>query len=152
MVKTPRSKGGVLPLQKDKPMPFLLRYWKPLAITLAAVFLFSYGYLKGGDHERDSWIKARLAAVERNLQLNNEVSDALQKQHDITRSRYDDIRVRSSGRVFVSASGKCDERASNKGVSGDVGETIARLMRDAELQTNQLIACQEWIRRTAEGK
>lgn len=127
-------------------MPFLLANWKPIIAVLGSALLYAWGYLNGMNHEQASWQRAKLAAAEYNLKLNNEVSNELQKRHGISRSRYDAIRLRAAGRVFICATGRCDAGASAKGLSGDLGEEVTQMMLDAQRQTDQLIACQNWIR------
>lgn len=127
-------------------MPFLLANWKPIIAVLGSALLYAWGYLNGMNSEKEAWQRARLAAAEYNLKLNNEVSNELQQRHGISRSRYDAIRLRAAGRVFICATGRCDAGASAKGLSGDLGEEVTRMMLDAQRQTDQLIACQNWIR------
>jgi hypothetical protein len=127
-------------------LPAIIKYWKPLAVSLACVVLYAWGYLNGINNEKDAWQEARLKATERNLKINNEVSDELQKRYGISRNRCNDLRLRASGRLFICPTGRCDAGASSKGFSGDLGEDVTKMICDAELQTEQLIACQQWIR------
>lgn len=130
-------------------LPAIIKYWKPLAVILACVVLYAWGYLNGINNEKDAWQEARLKATERNLKINNEVSDELQKRYGISRNRFESIRLRASGRVFVCPSGRRDAGCTAKGLSGDLGEEVTRMMLDAQRQTEQLIACQQWIRSQA---
>ena len=127
-------------------MRLILANWKPLAVILACVVLYAWGYLNGMNREKEAWLEAKLKATEINLKINNEVSDELQKRHGISRNRYDAIRLRAAGRVFICATGRCDAGASAKGLSGDLGEEVTRMMLDAQRQTDQLTACQRWIK------
>ena len=129
-------------------MIWLARFWKPLGAVLAVAVIYGYGYLKGMQAEQASWQEARLKQAEHNIALNNEVSDELQTNHGITRSQYDAVLLRATGRVLITDTpGRCDETARNHGISGDVGQNVTKLMRDAQLQTQQLKACQDWIKR-----
>jgi hypothetical protein len=127
-------------------LPAIIKYWKPIAIITGSIVLYGCGYLNGMNSEKEAWQEARLKATELNLKINNEVSNELQTKHGISRNRYDAIRLRAAGRVFICATGRCDAGASAKGLSGDLGEEVTRMMLDAQRQTDQLIACQNWIR------
>ena len=117
-------------------------------MMFAVIVVFGFGYLKGINHERTIWQEAKMRQLENNLVINSEVSHELQANNNATRSRYDTIRLHAKGRVYISnTAAGCNETSRNTGVLGDVGANVTRMMRDAELQTAQLKACQEWIKR-----
>lgn len=123
-----------------------LRYWKPLSFALALAFALvaGFSYMKGRQHEQASWEAAKVKQIERQLKINSEVSNEYQKKVSGLRKRHDDfVRLHLDSLRIRAASG-CDAAPGTNGLHGGIRE-IHRLMMQADLQTQQLIALQGWI-------
>lgn len=128
-------------------MILLLKYWKPLAVVLAALLVFGYGYKLGNDHLQAEWDKALLRQHENNLKVNTEVSDAYQKKLADLRKRYDALRMRPPGSVPIpNTPGRADAAPGTNGFHGCMAEVDGySLMFQGDIQTQQLIALQNWV-------
>lgn len=123
--------------------------WKPLLIILALLVSHAWAYRHGMLAVEAEWAEAVSNQRANNLIRNERVSNALQTENANLRKRYDDLkRLRSSGSVRTGnpAIG-CNAATCGNGLSGEVADSIGILMLQADLQTKQLIACQDWIRK-----
>jgi hypothetical protein len=125
-------------------LAILLQYWKPLVIVLLLLVSNAWSLNHGMvlvEREQDAAISRQR---ENNLKVNTEVSDALQKKYASLRHRYDDIiRMRQTGGLLLSpTTGRPDAAPCTNGLSGE----ILSLMLQADLNTQQLIALQTWIK------
>lgn len=127
----------------------VLSNWKLIIIILAFAVSNAWSLNHGMNIVEAEQEAALSLQRENNLRINTEVSDDLSKKYTALRKRYDDlIRVRQASSVSnTNTSGRDNARPTANGLHGDVGETVGYpLMLQADLQTQQLIACQNWIR------
>ena len=123
-----------------------LQYWKPIAIALILIVSNAYSYKSGMDSEKHEWEIAVSESRANNLKINAEVSNDYQKKIADLRKRYDALRVRPEGGVQPtnSASG-FNAAAITNGFHVELSAPYA-LMLEADLNTQQLIALQEWVK------
>lgn len=122
-----------------------------LAGVVICAFLTLYGYHWGASDMQKEWDAAVSNARANNIKINTEVSDDLQKNYTALRKRYDAMRVRYAGDLRASDTTSGHNAAAPRiGLPWQVYEPLAALMLQADLQTQQLIGCQNWIRKLSE--
>lgn len=132
-------------------MLWVLNNWRVIAVISIGISLFVFGHVTGANRVQSRWdeaIRAEQAeavkAATKNLKVNAEVSDELQKKYAALRRRYDElVRMRSETDMPTVANTASGHHAAT-GTNGFHGNIFALLMQ-ADLQTQQLIACQKWI-------
>ena len=123
-----------------------LKYWKPLSIALAVTLLAGFSYMKGRQHEAATWEAAKVKQIERQLKINSEVSNEYQKTVAGLRRRHDDFIRMHLDSLRVRTACRPDAEAGTDGLYRNIRE-LHKLMLQADLQTQQLIALQEWVKR-----
>lgn len=143
---------------------WFLANWKLLAITGAFLASFSAGWYVRAEIAESRQERA-LAAQEKALieectrqqKLTQEVSDAYQKRLSATTTRYNDavrqLRASSGNALPAGAAGRHDAAASGERFYW-TDEAVARAALDlaatADRQTQQLLACQDFVRKERE--
>ena len=127
---------------------WMINNWKAFAVVLALVLVaYGNGYVSGARNVQAQWDSALLKQNERNLITNTEVSNDYAKKMANLRKRYDALRLRKASGVFNANPASGTHAATPAaGLSGGVGEDADTLMFDADANTQQLMALQEWIR------
>lgn len=129
----------------------ILNNWKPIVIALA--FIISNGWSL--NHGMGIVQREQAAAISRsrenNLKVNTEVSNELQAKYTALRKRYDALnRMRTASNMRISDTSSGHNATSGAvGFSGGMDAVVGTLMFQADIQAQQLIACQNWIRRAA---
>lgn len=128
-------------------IPWILNNWKPLLISALLIATHVYALNYGMEIKQAEWDVARTKALENNLKINAEVSNDYQKKLADIRKRYDALRLRTAGSV-PNANTPLGHNAAPAGTGfpWKVAEPIGDLMLLADTQTQQLLACQNWIR------
>lgn len=114
--------------------------------------------LTRAQNERDAAViqaQQDILAKERlQQQKTNEVANEYETQLRVLRDKYDaaaerlreQARGRAAMRSAANATGKCYAAANSDGLSERVIERLVLLARQADEQTQRLIACQSWIK------
>lgn len=144
-------------------MPILLAFiqanYKVLLIGLALVALYMYGHHNGAESVQAKWdraiAEAQLKAIETErmgIITSNEVENDLQKRFASIGVIYDGElnKLQSPGGDMPEAtrsSGAGNAAACGAGLRAESKREILRLAHLADIQTAQLVSCQQWITR-----
>jgi len=142
----------------------ILSHWKGYAFGLICVICFAGGWKTRGSIEAVKYaaaleesIKAQSEIIEQERQKqikSNEVANALENKNRILNRNYSDLikqlrdKERLANALPKTSNSTCEhyDSAGGKGLYGERAEALIGLMYQADLQTQQLIACQEWIK------
>jgi hypothetical protein len=140
-------------------MPFLMTYWKQIAIALVIVFAFGSGYYKGYSNQKAKF-DAFKAQVEANAKIQKERNELLlKKQVNITENIAKEYanavkklnNYYASHRVYVNptSSGMSKDAKTTSTVDGKTEGDLPSSTRDTTLDCAsdvlQLLYLQKWI-------
>lgn len=139
-------------------MPFLMTYWKQIAIAFVIAFVFGYGYYKGYSNQKQKFDTFK-AQVEANARIQKEKNEILlKKQEQITKevtkeykNAVDKLNAYYADRLRYSASiGRVSKTyPTTSTTDGKTESNIPDTTRDTTLDCAsdvlQLLYLQKWI-------
>jgi hypothetical protein len=138
----------------------LKTYWKPLTILVTLTIWSWFWYDAGRDAVKAKWEaeKARIVLAQREVEKHNiktawEIASGFSKTKDSIYSDFDN-RINSLPEPTSSDAGKgnatsrTDAATACSGLSQANKRKFLTLAREAEINTQQLIALQKWVRET----
>lgn len=142
----------------------LRAFWKVYAFALICAMCFAAGWRTKGNIENAKYAAALEESIKQHQQVleqerqkqikSNEVANALEDKNRILNRNYSSLikqlrdKERAANALPKAGNSSCEhnDTASGNRLSWKNAENIFELMRLADLQTQQLISCQEWIK------